>query len=218
MNPSDVSKNPSTSASTNAPGCGCDVGESQPGLGAAQSSASAGGAMQSNAGNSQDLKQRARETVDQLKTTATDAAARVRDQAAGMVDERKTQVADRIGAYGSAVHRSAESLEQDDPNIAWLTHQAADRINQVADYVRARDFQQLKHDAEDVARRHPAAFFGGMFVAGLVVGNLLKATQRTSTRSNSQFEDESYPRAENVPVADVPDRDPWPASPPSETF
>ena len=202
MNPSDVSQNPSTSASTNAPGYGGD----------------AAGSTQANTGMAQGLKDTARDKVDQLKSTASEAASRVRDQASGMVDERRTQVADRIGTYGTAVHRSAEALEQDDPNIAWLTHQAADRIDRVADYVRNRDFQQLKHDAEDVARRHPAAFFGGMFVAGLVVGNLLKATQRGTSSSHSQYEDESYPRAENVPVADVPERDPWPASPPAESL
>jgi hypothetical protein len=109
-----------------------------------------------------------------------------------MVGERKSEVADRLGAYGSAIHKSAESIEGEDPNIAWLTHRAADRLNGIAEYVRSRDLQQLKGDAEDLARRHPAAFFGGMFVAGLVIGNVIKATQRPRVDSTSLNEPERY--------------------------
>ena len=44
--------------------------------------------------------------------------------------------------------------------------------------MRNRDFATLRQDAEDMARRHPAVFFGGMFLAGLVVGNFVKASRR----------------------------------------
>lgn len=169
----------------------------------------------------QKIKTATRDTVKQIKTAATDTAGRVKEQASEIVDQQKTGVADRIGSYSSAVHKTAESLEQNDPNIAWLTHQAADRLSGVADYIRGRDFTQLKSDAENLARRHPAAFFGGLFVAGLVVGNLLKATGRAavdSSNSNSGSDTDSYPRAESVPAADIPGEDPWPSEPRAESL
>ncbi len=207
MNPSDVSQKPSSTA-PNAPGFGSELNEST----------SAGNASGSVAGMSQSVKEATRNTVNQLKSTATDAAGRIREQAAGMVDERRTQVADRIDSYGNAVHRSAESLEGDDPNVAWLTHEAANRINQVAEYVRARDLNQLKEDAAGIARQHPVAFFGGMFVAGLVVGNLLKATQRTAPHVSTTYPEETYPHAENVPVTGVSLEEAWPTEPRAETL
>jgi hypothetical protein len=206
MNPSEVPQNTSDPAASNAPGCGCETGQSS------ESNAGVAGST------TQKIKDATRQTVSQLRTSAADAASRVKEQAVGAVDQRKAEVADRIGAYGSAVHRSAESLEGEDPNIAWLTHQAADRLNGVAEYIRNRDFQQLKSDVEGVARRHPAAFFGGMFVAGLVLGNVLKATQRPRVSTNNQFTEEGYPQAENVPVADVPEQNPWPSEPRSESL
>lgn len=169
------------------------------------------------AGVTQKIKDATRDTVNQIKSAASDTAGRVKEQAAEVVGQQKTTVADRIGGYSSAVHKSAESLEQNDPNIAWLTHRAADRLSGIADYVRSRDLAELKADAEDLARRHPAAFFGGLFVAGLVVGNLLKASGRAVSQNETSSED-SYPRAENVPSADTPGEDPWPAQPRAESI
>jgi hypothetical protein len=44
--------------------------------------------------------------------------------------------------------------------------------------MRNRDFTALRYDAENMARRHPGTFFGGMFLAGLIIGNLVKASRR----------------------------------------
>ena len=119
----------------------------------------------------------ARATATQIKERATDTVNRAKEQAARVATERKTQAANRVGGYSSAIHESARALEEKDPNIAWFTHQAADRLQGVADYVRTRDFDGLREDAENMARRHPLAFFGGLFVAGLVLGNVVKASR-----------------------------------------
>lgn len=132
------------------------------------------------AGAKQRIKESARETVEQVKHAATSTASRAKEEAGRMASEKKRTAAEKIGGYSNAIHDSAKSLEEKDPNIAWFTHRAADRLQGVADYVRERDFVDLRRDAEDVARRHPLAFFGGLFVAGLVVGNLLKATASAS--------------------------------------
>jgi hypothetical protein len=47
----------------------------------------------------------------------------------------------------------------------------------VADYMRNSDWNRLRGDCENIAHRHPVAFFGGMFLAGLVGANLIKASQ-----------------------------------------
>lgn len=95
-----------------------------------------------------------------------------------MATEKKDAAAGRVADYGEAIHESANRLEEKDPNIAWFTHRAADKIQAVAEYMRGTDMTSLRSDCERIARRHPAAFFGGLFVAGLLLGNVVKASRR----------------------------------------
>jgi hypothetical protein len=147
----------------------------------AQSSSSAGGAI---ASAKPGLTATARDAATQLKSAATQTATRARDEAERMASEKKSTAAERIDSYSSAIHESARAFEEKDPNIAHFTHLAADRLHGIADYVRNRDFNDLRRDAEDLARRHPAVFFGGLFVAGLLLGNILKASSRRSPESS----------------------------------
>lgn len=124
------------------------------------------------------ISQAARDTAAKVKSATSDTAARARDQAEQIATEKKDAAASRIGEYGEAIHESARSLEEKDPNIAWFTHRAADKLQHVAEYMRNSDWACLRGDCEGIARRHPAAFFGGMFLAGLVIGNVIKASQR----------------------------------------
>lgn len=130
----------------------------------------------------------ARQTASQIKDAASATAHRAAETVQQTASETKAQAADRVEAYGSAIHDSAKSLEEKDPNIAWVTHQAADRLQRVANYVRERDFQGFRQDAENLARRHPIAFFGGMALAGLILGNVIKATGKAVADSSDDDE------------------------------
>lgn len=133
----------------------------------------------------QTVSQTARDTAAKIKTTASETASRAKEETQRIAQQKKETAARRVDSYGSALHESAKSLEADDPNIAWFTHRAADRLQGVADYVRSRDFTALRHDTESLARRHPAAFFGGMFLAGLVLGSVLTASRRDTDSTPS---------------------------------
>lgn len=130
----------------------------------------------------------AKEATAKVGSAASEAATRVKETAERVATEKKDTVADRVGSYGSAIRESARSLEEQDPNIAWLTHRAAERLESVANYVRDRDFTGLRDDAARLARRHPAAFFGGMCVAGLVLGSVIRAARTAATESEQESE------------------------------
>ncbi len=134
--------------------------------------------------------QTTRDAANKVKSAATNTVSRAKEEAERMAREKKEQAADQIGSYSSAIHESAKAFEEKDPNIAWFTHRAADRLQSVAEYMRNRDFAAVRRDAEDLARRHPAGFFGGMFVAGLVIGNLVKASQRRALERDYRSSDE----------------------------
>jgi hypothetical protein len=142
----------------------------------------AGGGATDTSGTLTDTKnkisQSAREAATKARTAATNTVTRAKAEAERFAAEKKETTATKIRDYSSAIHESARSLEEKDPNIAWFTHQAADKLQGVADYMRNRDFTALRYDAENMARRHPGTFFGGMFLAGLIIGNLVKASRR----------------------------------------
>lgn len=155
------------------------------------------------------MAQAARESTAKVKAAATETASRVAARAETIAGQKKDEAAERVDTYGSAIHESASSLEEQDPNIAWLTHQAADRLQGVASYIRERDFRGLRADAENLARRHPMAFFGGMCVAGLVLGSAIKASQRAATSGASEPSGQSdFGAADEPMMSDEPGHQP----------
>jgi gas vesicle protein len=127
-------------------------------------------------------KELAKDTASQFKDKASSMASQAKERAAEIAGDQKEGLADRLGKASSSVHESAKKFEEEDPNIAWITHEAANRIQKVADYVRGSDLGTIQDDAEDLVRRYPIVCLGGLFVAGLVVGNLLKATANPPPR------------------------------------
>jgi hypothetical protein len=123
------------------------------------------------------LQEKAHEARERITAKARETKARVRDQGEHMMRDQKKRVADRIGQYGSAVHRAAHNLEdEEDATIAYYAHRAADQLDHAAEYLRERDWPQLRRDAEGLARRHQDLFMGGLFLGGFVLARLLKAS------------------------------------------
>jgi hypothetical protein len=71
-----------------------------------------------------------------------------------------------------------------DPNLAWFTEQAATRLQHAADYLRGCSWPQLRDDGARLARNHPVAFFGGLFVLGTLAGAAIKAATPTAADAN----------------------------------
>jgi hypothetical protein len=137
----------------------------------------------------QKIAQTARDTAAKVKAATSDTVAKAKSEAARVATEKKETAANRIGGYSEAIRDTARSIEEKgDPNIAWFTQQAADKLQGVADYMRNSDFACLRGDCEGIARRHPAVFFGGMFFAGLLLGNMMKASRRRYDESQGEFD------------------------------
>lgn len=146
----------------------------------------------------------ARDTAARIKSVASDTANRAKSEAQRIASDTKETTASRLGGYGSAIHESAKSFEEQDPNIAWATHRLADRVEGVAQYIRSSDLADLKSDAENFARRHPLAFFGGLLIGGLVIGNLLKAHD-TEMMPDDDFAGESADSGNPSGSEDIPE-------------
>jgi hypothetical protein len=123
------------------------------------------------------LHEKAHEAKERITAKARETKARVQHQGENLLREQKNRVADQIGHYGSAVHRAARNLEEEqDATIAFYTHKCADQLDLAAQYLREHDYQQLRRDAEALARRHQDLFFSGMLLGGFALARLLKAS------------------------------------------
>lgn len=145
--------------------------------------------------DSASLKEKAHEARERITAKARETTARVKDQGEHLLRNQKKRVADQIGHYGSAVHRAAQNLEEEqDATIAYYTHRAADQLDHAAQYLREHDWTQLQRDAEDVARRHQDLFFGGLLLGGFALARLLKASHHDGGYSRVSAESHAQPQ------------------------
>ena len=159
-------------------------------------------------------------TFSDAKERLKQTAAQVKQQAEKLARQRKSGLADQIDDYRETIDQTADNIDREDPNLAWLSHQVSDRLRRASDYIRTTDFETIHNDAEDVARRHPALFFGGLFLGGMVIGNLLKASAIELPASRPRRAASltgAYPENEDV-VRPRDETAPWPAMPASEVI
>jgi hypothetical protein len=124
------------------------------------------------------LQQKAHEARERLTEKASEAKERVQTEGENVLRGQKNRLAEQISHYGNAVHRAADQLDEEkDAAIAYYTHQAAEQLDRAADYLRDRNWSDLKRDAEGFARRHQGLVFGGLLLAGIALARMLKASQ-----------------------------------------
>ncbi|HEX6588565.1 MAG TPA: hypothetical protein VF039_06040 [Longimicrobiales bacterium] len=123
-----------------------------------------------------------RDAREKAMTQVRERTDSARQSATRMVDERKRTLAESVHALASAFDAAANSLnEGQQGRLAEWTRELSGRAHRMASYLDEQNTGALVNDIEDSARRHPAAFLGTTFAAGLAAGRFLRATQRTDT-------------------------------------
>lgn len=132
--------------------------------------------------------QAVKEVSRRVKEGASEALNQVKDQAGSAVESQKRIAAERIGAVGDAIRQTAQCFagsEDDQPAfVGRLAEQAADKVDEISDYVREHDLKELVGGFENWARRNPVLFLGGSFIAGLLVARFLKSTRQPGDQEN----------------------------------
>jgi vacuolar-type H+-ATPase subunit H len=151
---------------------------------------------------SQKAGEKAREAGDSLKRAGRDAAQRaseaarqtgdqVRERASAMMADRKSRLADEVGVFGQALHRAADTLdENDDAALGSYAHQAGDMIDSCARYLRDADPSEVIRGVSNFTRRHPELVLGGLFLAGVSLARFLKASDRRQDRYDFERDDD----------------------------
>jgi hypothetical protein len=115
-------------------------------------------------------KQKAHDTAQQA---AGQAKGRVRDQ----VDQRSTDAGQRVSGMAQDARSVGDELrKQGKDQPARLADQAAERAEQLGDYLTRADGDTILRDIEDFGRRQPWAVIAGGLALGVAASRFLKAS------------------------------------------
>lgn len=99
-----------------------------------------------------------------------EAKVRVREAA----EAQRERAASAVGGVAGALHRAAGDLNAENETMGRYTDMAAERLDEVANYLRSTDWNSVVEGAEDFARRQPAWFIGGAVAAGFLIARTVK--------------------------------------------
>jgi|GEM_PF-1755160 len=122
------------------------------------------------------VKQEATATAENLKQEGAALLDTAKDRVEGLAEDTKQAGAERAQGLARAIHRAAEELERDSPQIARLVHDAAGSVDEVARAIRERNPRDMLRSAEDFARRQPLAFAGIAALAGFAVARFARSS------------------------------------------
>lgn len=110
------------------------------------------------------------------ESTVATIADQAQQTAEAHVSTQKDQAAGALHSVAEAVRRSGDQLRDEQPQLASLATQAAERVDKASDYIRQHDVRDFVRTAEDFARREPLIFLGGAFAIGFLASRFLKAS------------------------------------------
>jgi ElaB/YqjD/DUF883 family membrane-anchored ribosome-binding protein len=108
------------------------------------------------------------------------------------LDQRTNQAGVQARKMAQALRRSSGELrsEGEGEQVAGFAESAADRVDQLGEYLERTSGDQLMRDAEDFARRRPWMIAGIGLLAGLAASRFLKAS---SERRYGSMQTSNYP-------------------------
>jgi hypothetical protein len=130
--------------------------------------------------------QGAHDLTDQAKGMAAGVATQAREAASSRLSGGKERAAQGLGSIASVLRQTSEQLPEDQSGLTKYVTRAADGIDTASSYLQKSSLPDVIRDVESFARREPALFLGGIFVAGLVGGRFLKSSRPRGAGATGQ--------------------------------
>jgi hypothetical protein len=89
----------------------------------------------------------------------------------------KDFAAEQLGTVADALRKTSKELRAAESGATDYVDMAARSVEKVSSYLQTRTLGQLIGDVEGYARREPAMFLGGAFLAGVLGGRFLKSAK-----------------------------------------
>jgi ElaB/YqjD/DUF883 family membrane-anchored ribosome-binding protein len=108
-----------------------------------------------------------------------------RDQATSYADRRKDEAAESVASLASSLRNTGEAFEGRE-NIQAFVESAADGLEQLADSIRERSFQEIYDEVETFARNRPVAVGAATVVAGFLLARFIKSSAEGMSESGAR--------------------------------
>jgi ElaB/YqjD/DUF883 family membrane-anchored ribosome-binding protein len=136
------------------------------------------------------VRERATDAVEEATSAAQDKAMELRSKGANQLleqlDTRTTDVGRQARTVAQALRQSGEKLRgEGNAQAASVTDNAAQRVEQLGEYLERVQGDELLRDAERLARQRPWVLAGVGLFAGLVASRMMKAS---SERRYDEYE------------------------------
>jgi ElaB/YqjD/DUF883 family membrane-anchored ribosome-binding protein len=119
------------------------------------------------------------DTAEQAKHAAQEVAGRAQQTVRAQIDQRSTEAGETATKVSQAVRGASQQLgSQGEDLAAQLIAQAADRAEQIGQYLRESSADRIIRDVEDFGRQQPWAVILGGVLAGFAASRFLKASSR----------------------------------------
>ena len=127
------------------------------------------------------VRERAGGAVEDAASAAQDKAIELRSKGASQLrdqlDTRTTDVGRQAKTVAQALRQSGQNLRgEGNTQAASVTNSAAERVEQLGEYLERIQGDELLRDAERFARRRPWLLAGMTLFAGLVASRMMKAS------------------------------------------
>lgn len=100
----------------------------------------------------------------------------IQQKVTSRVDQQKNRAADGLGEIADLIRGAGDELRNDNETLASYVDMASDQMRRFANQIRERGVADMMQDVDRFARRRPALFIGGAFLAGLGIARFLKST------------------------------------------
>jgi hypothetical protein len=130
-------------------------------------------------------------TVDEAKQYAGKMAGRAKEQGRSMFGRQKDSAAQQLDSVVHAFRNTAGQLEgEGQSQTGRYVNMTADRLESFGRQLREKDMDSLVHDAENLSRRAPGAFFAGSLIAGFLFARFLKSSAQHRHAESEMASDE----------------------------
>ena len=141
-----------------------------------------------------DVKERGDNLGDRAKTKASEFKVQAKQQGSKMVDSGKRRTASKVRDFKSSTEEAAAELDSKGSRVAAAaTRAVAGAAGDVAGYLDEKPANEIWNDANDFARKHPAVVFGGLLLAGLAVGRIIRASSEPNAEEEVGVATSDYP-------------------------
>jgi len=130
-------------------------------------------------------------TVDEAKEYAGKVAGRAKEQGRSLFDRQKDSATKQVDSVVNAFRNTAGQLEgEGQSQTGRYVNMTADRLESFGRRLREKDLDSLVHDAENLSRRAPGAFFAGSLIAGFLFARFLKSSAEHRYAESEMASDE----------------------------